>query len=185
MDDLSKETLLICSKYNVDARQVAFARLLAAGADRAESYYFLFHRGTKKLTRDQANTAAATMLENNPGLKVLITQLKKDRTVNAISKRQVQTMINDQNNDEEQQRREEEIKKFKDKNYIIEKLALAAMNETGKERANILVKIADLQQMKQEENKEEEEKRRFYLPYVSKCRTCKVLKLFQEFKDTI
>ncbi|MDD4610324.1 MAG: hypothetical protein PHY71_09375 [Bacteroidaceae bacterium] len=53
---------------------------------------------------------------------------------------------------------------YKDKDYIIAQLVKTQAGLSGKEKADILNRIADLQQMKKEENKIDEERVHFYLP---------------------
>lgn len=184
--DFSNKTQTTARKYNIDPRGVLFCKLLAAGADRAEAFFCIYHQGVKTLTYTQANQEAANILTNNPGMKVLISKLKLQKPVNSVPasniKREIEDIKQQQDNNNN-----EETNKFKSKDFIIENLAREAAQTTGKERAQILMNIADLQRMKQEETKEEEEKRRFYLPYISRCRSCKLVSLFKElqtgFKD--
>lgn len=64
---------------------------------------------------------------------------------------------------------------FRSKDSIIDQLGKAATSLSGKDRADVLMKIADLQQMKKDENKDEEERVHFYLP--ANCpHSCKLFK---------
>jgi hypothetical protein len=63
------------------------------------------------------------------------------------------------------------VEKYKDKDFIIAELIKAASDLDGKEKADVLNRIADLQQMKKEEMKKEDEKVHFYLP-LSVCKDC-------------
>lgn len=63
------------------------------------------------------------------------------------------------------------ITKYKDKDFIIAELVKTQAGLSGKEKADILQRIADLQQMKKEENKSEEERVHFYLP-LPVCDNC-------------
>lgn len=60
---------------------------------------------------------------------------------------------------------------YKDKDYIIAELVKTQAGLSGKEKADILNRIADLQQMKKEENKIDEERVHFYLPLPT-CDDC-------------
>lgn len=180
--DFSNKTQITARKYNVDPRTVLFAYLVAGGVDKVDAYFCLFVRGAKKPTREQINTDIADLIQNNPGLKILIQKIKLNKQVNKANDNEVKTAIQEQNN-KDNIINSEELNKYTDKTFIIAKLAQAAKNSTGKELAQILMNIADLQRMKQEETKSDDERRRFYLPYVSHCRTCKILQLFKEFND--
>jgi hypothetical protein len=60
---------------------------------------------------------------------------------------------------------------YKDKDYIIAELVKTQASLSGKEKADILNRIADLQQMKKEENKIDEDRVHFYLP-LPLCDNC-------------
>ncbi len=59
---------------------------------------------------------------------------------------------------------QELVNLYKEKDYIIAELVKAQAGLSGKEKADILNRIADLQQMKKEENKIDEDRVHFYLP---------------------
>jgi len=63
------------------------------------------------------------------------------------------------------------VERYKDKDFIIAELIKAASDLDGKEKADVLNRIADLQQMKKEELKKEAERVHFYLP-LSVCKDC-------------
>lgn len=179
----TEDTTNTARTYNLDPRDVLFCYLVAAGADRAESYFVIYDHGTNKTckTLEQARTKANDFFSLNPGAAVLVQRIKNKKPLNTSdAKRQAQTAEQENETKERQEQEQEEIKKFSNKSYIIAQLAKEAKNQSGKERANILMQIADLQRMKQEETKQDEEKRLFYLPFVSSCRSCKLVKLFQD-----
>lgn len=63
------------------------------------------------------------------------------------------------------------VERYKDKDFIIAELIKAASDLNGKEKADVINRIADLQQMKKEEMKKEDEKVHFYLP-LQVCKDC-------------
>lgn len=182
--DYTKDTIKTAATYNLDPRDVLFCQLIAAGADRGEAYFCIYDHGGKPggRTLEQARTKANEFFNLNPGAAVLVQRIKTRKPLNTSdAKKQAQTA--EEENEQRQEQEQEEIKKFSNKSYIIAQLAKEAKNQSGKERANILMQIADLQRMKQEETKQDEEKRLFYLPFVSSCRSCKLVKLFQELSQ--
>jgi hypothetical protein len=60
---------------------------------------------------------------------------------------------------------------YKDKDYIIAELVKAQAGLSGKEKADILNRIADLQQMKKNEEKKEDDRVHYYLP-LEVCDDC-------------
>ena len=63
------------------------------------------------------------------------------------------------------------VERYKDKDFIIAELVKAASDLDGREKADVINRIADLQQMKKEELKKEDERVHFYLP-LSVCKDC-------------
>ncbi len=182
--DYTKETIKTAAAYNLDPRDVLFCTLVAAGADRAESYFCIYDHGTNKTckTLEQARTKANEFFNLNPGAAVLVQRIKTRKPLNTTeAKNQADAARKDKETSDFFNN--EDLKKFTDKSYIIAQLAQEAKNQTGKERANILMQIADLQRMKQEETKQEEDQRRFYLPFVSVCRSCKLVQLLRELSQ--
>lgn len=179
----TEDTTRTAAAYNLDPRDVLFCTLVAAGADRAESYYTIYDHGTNKTckTLEQARTKANDFFSLNPGAAVLVQRIKTRKPINTTeAKNQADAARKDKESDFFNN---EDLKKFTDKSYIIAQLAQEAKNQSGKERANILMQIADLQRMKQEETKQDEEKRTFYLPFVSVCRSCKLVQLLRELSQ--
>lgn len=180
----TEDTTRTAAAYNIEPRDVIFCQLIAAGADRGEAYFCIYDHGGKAggRTLEQARTKANEFFNLNPGAAVLVQRIKTRKPLNTSdAKKQVQTA--EEETKEGQEQENEELKKFTDKSYIIAQLAKEAKNQTGKERANILMQIADLQRMKQEETKQDEEKRQFYLPFVSSCRSCKLVQLLRELSQ--
>ena len=181
--EYTNDTQTTARNYNLTPRDVLFCTLIAAGADRAEAYYTIYDHGQKRnaataQTYDQERTKANEFFNLNPGAAVLVQRLKDRKKINT-------TEAKNQTKTAEQEKYlldldNEELKKFGDKSYIIARLGLLSSQVSGKEQAQILMQIADLQRMKNEENKETEEKRRFYLPFVSHCRSCKLMQLFRD-----
>jgi len=63
------------------------------------------------------------------------------------------------------------VEKYKDKDFIIAELIRAADDLEGREKADVLNRIADLQQMKKEELRKADERVHFYLP-LQVCENC-------------
>lgn len=70
---------------------------------------------------------------------------------------------------------------------IIDELVTATRQTTGKDAVSALQTLAKLQGFDKPQEKEGEERRTFFLPYVSRCRNCKLMELFMEVqqKETI
>ena len=179
----TEDTTRTAAAYNIEPRDVVFCQLIAAGADRGEAYFCIYDHGGKPggRTLEQARTKANEFFNLNPGAAVLVQRIKTKKPLNTTeAKNQADAARKEKESDFFNN---EDLKKFTDKSYIIAQLAQEAKNQSGKERANILMQIADLQRMKQEETKQDEEKRLFYLPFVSSCRSCKLVQLLRELSQ--
>ena len=174
--------------YNIEPREVIFCQAVAGGADRGDAYFSIFVRGNNKglTTHVQLTTAADDLLRSKPGMRVLINRLKVNKPLKADKTERIQELTQDEsnNNEEENERQQDEVmKKISDKSFILAELYKSLGGLRGRERAAVLVQIADLQRMKQDDLKEDEEKRTFYLPFVSSCRSCKLMKLYKEVES--
>lgn len=74
-------------------------------------------------------------------------------------------------------------KRYRDKDEVIDELASTVKDLHGKDKADVLMKIADLQQMKKEKDDTREKTVHFYLPL--KCDYCPLHIKFMERKRTI
>lgn len=175
--------------YNIEPREVIFCQAIAGGADRGDAYFSIFVRGNNKglTTHIQLTTAADDLLRSKPGLRVLINRLKVNKPLKADKTERLQELTqvesNDDNEEENERQQDEVLKKISDKSFILSELYKSLGSLRGKERAAVLMQIADLQRMKQDDLKEDEEKRTFYLPFVSSCRSCKLMKLYKEVES--
>jgi len=139
-------------QFNCESNDVYFAMLMAMGLSATEAYIAIF----RPLTSGSA-TLANKHLRENPQINSLITYLKTEKTTveNNVLTEDVSMLV----------------ESYKDKDFIIAELIKSLNGLTGKDRADVLNRIADLQQMKKEEIKNEEERVHFYLP-LPICKDC-------------
>lgn len=182
----SASTEQIARLYNIDPRDVLFCQALAGGADRGDAFFAIFIRGNNKAIRNNNDVvnAADDYFRQKPGLRVLVNRLKVNKPLKA-DRPELREELNESeslndDNENDTQKNDEVLKKISDKSFILAELYRSLRILRGKERATVLMQIADLQRMKQDDLKEDEEKRVFYLPFVSSCRSCKLMKLYKE-----
>jgi len=185
----SASTEQLARLYNLDPRDIIFCQALAGGADRGDAFFAIFIRGNNKAIRNNNDVvnAADDYFRQKPGLRVLVNRLKVNKPLKA-DRPELREELNESEslNDENEndiQKNEEVLKKISDKSFILAELYRSLRILRGKERATVLMQIADLQRMKQDDLKEDEEKRVFYLPFVSSCRSCKLMKLYKELMN--
>lgn len=185
----SASTEQLARLYNIDPRDVLFCQALAGGADRGDAFFAIFIRGNNKTIQNYNDTvnAADDYFRQKPGLRVLVNRLKVNKPLKADRPELREELnesetLNDEN-ENDTQKNEEVLKKISDKSFILAELYRSLKILRGKERATVLMQIADLQRMKQDDLKEDEEKRVFYLPFVSSCRSCKLMKLYKELAN--
>lgn len=66
---------------------------------------------------------------------------------------------------------------------IISELVTSVKQASGREAISGLQSLAKLQGYDRPTEKESKEQRRYYLPYVSKCRTCELMKIYRRLQD--
>lgn len=157
--EYSKKILQLQQIYQLTPEEVAFCMLVSCGMTKGEAYAFAFRPRTAKLATCQR--LASNILAEKPGTKKLIDSY-------------TQIIPPSQTNKQTKKQKEEEKKtlQYRSKDAVLEGLEEVLPSLRGKERADILIKIADLQQMKKEENKEDEENVHYYLPL--QCYRCRL-----------
>jgi hypothetical protein len=152
MDKEKNLTARLMRQFDCEANDVYFAMLISKGLPLAEAYIAIF----RPLTAGGA-TLARKHIRENPQINSLITYLSAEKTTaeNNVLTEDVSMLV----------------ESYKDKDFIIAELIKSLSGLKGKDRAEVLNKIADLQQMKKEEMKNDEERVHFYLP-LPICKDC-------------
>ena len=165
--------------YNLPERDIFFAYLLAAGLDRADAYYIIYNRGhnNNRDTHTATDAQAADYLNNSPGLKLLISKLKNSKRPNTNSTRE------EVKEAERQQREKEEglserARKLNSRQGVSERIKSELDRVTGRDAIQGLMTLAKLEGYDKEDKRPDDERRSFYLPYLSRCRGCELMKLY-------
>lgn len=159
--------------YSLTPEDVFFCMLVASGATRQEAYAAIYRPTTNG--SGTIASKATSLQKNKPGISQLIEAIQYQRTGTATKT----------TSPKEDAAKIAEFKKvdkktletFRTKEGILENLIQTLPSLTGKDKAAVLMQIADLQRMKQEENKEEAEQVVYYHPV--SCYRCT---LYQERK---
>ena len=172
----TENTLKVANNFNISPKDVLFCYLLASGASKAEAYQLFYLRSNQQLTIEAAEQRCNDFLSSNPGMKVLIVRLKNNK--NKLAR------VNEEENKEGKEREEEGRKdEFCTREGLVKNLIYTVNSCQGKDKANILMTLAKLQGLDKPEEGENEEKTVFYLPYVSKCNSCELMKLYKKVKN--
>ena len=163
MMQLSQRNFELSKKYNVTEKQLFFAYLVAAGVQRGEAFFAIF--STRKISNENAEIKAAELIALNPGIPLLIDELKHSRKKM-------------ENGGEL-----ENLDRYRTKKGVLEELIKAADGLTGKDAVSALQTVAKLQGFDKPDEQEQEERRRYFLPYVSACRNCKLMEAFRAASD--
>ena len=171
----TENTLKIANNFNISPKDVLFCYLLASGASKAEAYQLFYLRSNQQLTIEAAEQRCNDFLSNNPGMKVLIIRLKNNK--NKLIR------VKEEENTEGREREEGREDEFCTREGLVRNLIYTVNSCQGKDKANILMTLAKLQGLDKPEEGENEEKTVFYLPYVSKCNSCELMKLYKKAKN--
>lgn len=177
--------------YQLNAEEVFFCMLVAAGASRQEAYSIIFR--PISTTPSAAAKGANSLKLLKPGIEKCIKSYQNNYLNNSPQTildpvEAYQQKIDNKKNanankmTENDNNREDYVSQYRTKDAILTALESEIPKLRGKEKTDILIKIADLQRMKQEENKEEEDKTLYYLP--NKCYYCDLFKRERERKDS-
>lgn len=150
-------TAKLMKMFSCEAEDVYMCSLIAAGFPKSECYIAIYKPMTSGI-----NALVNKHLRDNPQLNSLITYLGAEKTEQSYSG------STDEDSVEEMK---DLVEQYKDKDFMIAQFHKSLKGLTGKERADILNKIAELNQLKKEETKAEEERVHFYLP-LHICKDC-------------
>lgn len=156
--DFTSELKKDAKKYKISVAEKAYADLLIMGWDKVDAYLScgLFN---------PAISLQATLHE--------IDILKEKKTFAAYLSERIEEFKkqhDDEKEIEENSQTWDDKEDYRSKDFIINQLARVSKTLKGKELADTLMKIADLQQMKRDEVKEEDQRVHFYLPL--NCNKC-------------
>lgn len=176
MKDFSSYTERIARAYNITPELVTMCHAIAAGMPKGDSYQST-HDLPKNTTAENAEALAAQILDNYPGAKILISKLKNNKAKNNINSK---TEYQNENEDLTKDLTEEEKNEFCTKNGLVRKIVTSLKSTQGKDRVAALVTLAKLQGLDKIEENEGEEMRRYFLPWVSSCRNCELMKIYKD-----
>jgi len=180
LTNYTADTLQICNAYNLEPNQVILAFALAAGAPPADAYR-VTHNIKAGTTTEECETLCQALLTSRPGIKIIINRIKNKQNPATYKKQEQQQLTARQQLKEiEEQLTEEEKDEFRTRSGLIEKIITQSTLVNGKDAISALQTLAKLQGFDKPDEQEQEEKRSYFLPWVSNCRSCQLMKLYQK-----
>ena len=176
MVNFSPDLLSICKSYNLEPNQVILAFAVAAGAPIADAY-IITHHCKSNTTQEQAQTLYNALLTSRPALKIIINRIKNKQNPATLKKQEQQTIFNQEYIKQvEDNLTEEQKDEFRTRQGLIEKIITQSTLVSGKDAISALQTLAKLQGFDKPDEQEQAERRRYFLPNVSHCRTCQLMK---------
>ena len=187
MVQFTADTEQICRAYNLQPQEVILSFALASGAPSPDAYRLIYHVSSKTTNNELIGTVQA-LLTNKPSIKILIQRIKNHQNPVTLKKEQQQQIQNTSNNmlynDNGQPLTEEEKEELRNELQTREGLIKNLINSvsviSGKDKVSGLQTLAKLQGFDKPDETNEEEKRTYFLPWVSHCRTCQLMKLYRQ-----
>ena len=179
MVQYTADTEQIARAYNLEPQEVILSFALAAGAPQADAFRIIF-KTPAKTTAQEIETIVNNMINNKPALKILINRIKNHQnpvTLKKADREQIQNMKQDQNGEN---MTEEEMNEYKTRSGLIEKIITQVNITSGKEAISGLQTLAKMQGLDKPDEQTEEERRKYFLPWVSHCRSCKLMAIYRE-----
>lgn len=173
MEDYTVTTERTARAYNLEPNNVIFCYAAAAGAPIADAYRAT-HTTKTHTTAEQCEQMAADLLSNNPGAKILISRLKQAKN---RQQHNPEPLTDNQTTDKEKERKRDELRT---RGGIIDNLINEVSIVHGKDAIGGLQTLAKLQGYDKPDEAEQDERRRYFLPWVSRCRNCALMKLYRE-----
>ena len=189
MVQFTADTEQICRAYNLQPQEVILSFALASGAPSPDAYRLIYHVSSKTTNNELTGTVQA-LLTNKPSIKILIQRIKNHQNPVTLKKEQQQaimqasTTLYDNNGQQLTEEEKEEIRnELQTREGIIKNLINSVSVISGKDKVSGLQTLAKLQGFDKPEEINEEEKRTYFLPWVSHCRTCQLMKLYKQVTE--
>jgi hypothetical protein len=186
MVQFTADTEQICRAYNLQPQEVILSFALASGAPSPDAYRLIYHVSSKTTNNELLGTVTA-LLTNKPSIKILIQRIKNHQNPVTLKKEQQQAISAQSGalyNQDGTQKTQEEIEQEKNelltRDGLIRNLIDSVSVISGKDKVSGLQTLAKLQGFDKPEENNEEEKRTYFLPWVSHCRTCQLMKLYKQ-----
>ena len=180
MVQFTADTEQICRAYNLQPQEVILSFCLASGAPYADAYRLIYHIAAK-VTNEELQGTVTALLTNKPSIKILIARIKNHQNPTTLKKEQQQQIINNnafqELTDEE---KEERMNELKTREGLIKNLIDSVSQTSGKDKVSGLQTLAKLQGFDKPDEQENEDKRTYFLPWVSHCRTCELMKAYKQ-----
>ena len=122
------------------------------------------------LDHDQPKQKRRNAEPDKPGINKLIRSFEDNRAAFLPDNDSPKSKKKKKNTETEEEEKAGNVVQYRDKDAVLSGLEQTLPYLRGKDRADVLMKIADLQQMKKDENTEEEETVHYYLPL--QCYRC-------------
>lgn len=192
MVQFTADTEQICRAYNLQPQEVILSFALASGSPSPDAYRLIYHVSSKTTNNELTGTVQA-LLTNKPSIKILIQRIKNHQNPVTLKKEQQQAIQNTTSansvlyNPDGTQKTQEQIEEEKDelrtRDGLINNLIDSVSVISGKDKVSGLQTLAKLQGFDKPEETNEDEKRTYFLPWVSHCRTCQLMKLYKQVTE--
>lgn len=183
MVQFTADTEQLCRAYNLQPQEIILSFALASNAPAPDAYRLIYHISSKTTNEELSGTVNA-LLTNKPSIKILIQRIKNHQNPATLKKEQQQTINNTVYNPDGTAKTAEQIEQEKNelqtREGIIRNLIDSVSIISGKDKVSGLQTLAKLQGFDKPEEANEDEKRTYFLPWVSHCRTCQLMKLYKQ-----
>lgn len=163
--EYSTELKQLITAYNLNAKDILLCFAVASGLQLCDAYSILFAR--TNTPQNEVFKQSEDYLRRNPAAKILINRIKTGKKKEINHGQKDIKKINDSEKEE-----------LKTRAGIIEKLIKEVSQIEGKDAVSGLQTLAKLQGYDKPEEINEDDKRFFVVPYLSVCRSCKLMQVF-------
>ena len=112
-------------------------------------------------------------------MKLLIQKIKAQKPLNNVGTQNEVKAATAADTEREETPQEAELKT---RSGLIKRFSRELSQVHGKDSVQGLIQLAKLEGYDKEDTRTEEEKRKYFLPWRTKCRGCKIMQLFRELE---
>ncbi len=172
----SPETEATARNYNLEPKDVIFLYAIAGGAPLADAARAVYN--IKEIyDAKQCETKAKKLLKDQPGATVLLHRLKNNKSIKPTKEERDKIK---EGKETEEKKDNIKMDEFTTRAGLVRKIITEVSTVSGKEAISGLQTLAKMQGLDKPDEESINDARTFFLPWVSSCRVCALMRLFRE-----
>ena len=174
----TSETESTARNYNLEPKDVIFLYAIAGGAPLADAARVIYN--IKEIyTAEKCEQKAKQFVKDHPGAAVLLNRIKNNKSIKP-TKKELEDIKNKTQKEGEGDNNKDE---YTTRAGLVSKIITEVRECSGKDAISGLQTLAKMQGLDKPDEETIEDARKFFLPWVSSCKSCNLMRLFREISE--